>query len=195
MKLRATPETNRAGNPRYLSDWGYNPNMSRLRRLVTTEKIFFVTCNALPELASLTDAERSLFLTCLGKARQRLSFRLFAYVIMPNHWHALIRPAPRRSISSVMHSIKRNSALVFNRRRQRAGPFWQGRYYESFLRKVRDFHEALDYIHTNPVRDGFVRTPEVWPWSSYRQYAGRERSQLSVDLLVLPSDPDFRLWG
>lgn len=167
--------------------------MSRLRRLETREKIFFVTCNLLPRVARLDRAERTRFLQVLKSVRRRLGFRLFAYVAMPSHWHALIQPAPQQSISSVLHSIKRNSALLLNRRRQTTGPLWQRRFFDSFLRKVRDFHEALDYIHSNPVRDGFVRLPEAWAWSSYCQYFGEGSWELSVDPLVLPLDLDHSL--
>ena len=129
----------------------------------------------------------------IGESRQRLRFRLMAYVVMPNHWHALILPAPGQSISDILHDIKRVSALRFNRRRRRSGPFWQSRYFDSFMRTVQDYRDTLEYIHSNPVRDGFVRDHARWPWSSYRQYLGEVGSVLPIDHLELPLDPKHRL--
>ena len=61
------------------------------------------------------------------------------------------------------------------------------------MRKVRDVGEALDYIHTNPVRDGFVSDAALWPWSSYRQIVLGGEPLLSVDRLELPLDPNQRI--
>ncbi|MFQ5663014.1 MAG: transposase [Terriglobia bacterium] len=167
--------------------------MSRLRRLETTGKIFFVTCNVGKDVNSLSPPERDLLLTTIGQARQRLHFRLFAYVVMPNHWHALILPAPEQTIGAVMHTIKRTSALHLNSRRGTTGSLWQARFFDRFLRRVKDFNEAVDYIHTNPVRDGFTSEPGSWPWSSYGGFAGRQQLLLPVDRINLPLDATQRI--
>jgi len=167
--------------------------VSRLRRLETTGKVFFVTCNLAHGVESLSPAERSLLLTVIDKARQRLRFRLFGYVVMPNHWHALVLPAPGRTIGSAMHAIKRNSALELNQRRATTGRVWQGRFFDRFVRKVKDFREALEYIHSNPVRDGFVHEPAAWSWSSYGHYSGCGKTQIRVDRIELPMDEKQRL--
>ena len=160
--------------------------MSRLRRLETTGKIFFVTCNVAQGVESLSPPERNLLLKAISEARQRLHFLLFAYVVMPNHWHGLILPAPRQTIGAVLHAIKRTSALRVNRRRGTTGSLWQARFFEGFLRRVRDFSEAVAYIHTNPVRDGFTSELTSWPWSSYGDFTGRKESALPVDSINLP---------
>lgn len=167
--------------------------MSRLRRLETTNKIFFVTCDVHKGATPLSAPERDLFLTALAETRGRLKFRLLAYVVMPNHWHALILPAPEQTISDAMHAIKRLSALRINKRRKTSGMLWQARFYDSFMRKVKDFRETLEYIHTNPVRDGFVSDAARWPWSSYKQLLTGRGSYLPVDYLELPLDLNHRL--
>lgn len=167
--------------------------MSRLRRLETTGKIFFVTCNVAKSVKPLSAAERDLLLIIIGETRQRLHFRLFAYVVMPSHWHALILPAQGQTISAVMHAIKRNSALQINSHRGKTGSLWQARFFDRFLRRVADFHEAVTYIHTNPVRDSFTSELVSWPWSSYGNFVGARGSSLTVDRIELPADESQRI--
>lgn len=112
---------------------------------------------------------------------------------MPTHWHGLILPAPEQTISDIMHSIKRLSALELNRRRGTTGAFWQRRFFDSFVRRVGDVHDTIEYIHTNPVRDGFVSDAARWPWSSFPQFLGRTDLQLVADVLELPLDPKHRV--
>ena len=167
--------------------------MSRLRRLEITGKIFFITCNVKQKTKTLSPNERTLLLRVTGDLRVRWGFRLFAYGVLPSHWHALIEPAPQHTISGVLHEIKRVSALQINRRRGATGPLWQARFYDRFLRRARDFRETFAYIHANPVRDGFVRHPGAWPWSSYRCYFGGGACLLAVDPIDVPLDDRARI--
>jgi putative transposase len=167
--------------------------MSRLRRLALTGRIFFVTCNVAKGVRPLSPSERNLFLGIFEARRQRLGFRLFAYVVMPTHWHGLILPAHEQTISDIIHSVKRTSAVELNQRRRTTGAFWQRRFFDSFMRKVRDYHDTIEYIHTNPVRDGLVSHAAQWPWSSFRQFLGRVNPKLVADVLELPLDPEYRL--
>jgi REP element-mobilizing transposase RayT len=112
---------------------------------------------------------------------------------MPTHWYGLILPAPEQTISDIMHSIKRTSAVELNQRRRTTGAFRQRRFFDSFMRKVQDYRDTIVCIHTNPVRDGLVSDAAHWPWSSLRQFLGREDLRLVADVLELPLDPEHRL--
>ena len=91
--------------------------------------------------------------------------KLSAWVVMPNHVHALL--FPYEELSHVLLVIKRASACRANRLLERAGQaFWQD---ESFDHWVRDTHERnriIRYIEADPVAAGFVAAPEEWRWSS-----------------------------
>ena len=91
--------------------------------------------------------------------------KLSAWVVMPNHVHALL--FPYEELSHVMLVIKSASARRANRLLERPGQrFWQD---ESFDRWVRDGHERnriIRYIEANPVEPGLVAAPEDWRWSS-----------------------------
>ncbi len=47
------------------------------------------------------------------------------------------------------------------------GPFWQPKYFDNIMRRVRDFWAKLEYIHNNPVAAGLVANAGDWRWSSY----------------------------
>ena len=79
--------------------------MSRLRRIEDTDRIFFITTNLDPGAAPLAPAERGIVLDWLGKVRVRHRFLLLAYVVMPNHAHALLAVVPG-SLQKIMHGWK-----------------------------------------------------------------------------------------
>ncbi len=109
--------------------------------------------------------------TLIESEQQWKLYTLSAWVVMPNHVHALLRPVEK--LSKVMLVIKSASARRANRLLDRSGQrFWQD---ESFDRWVRDGHERnqiIRYIEWNPVKAALVAEPENWPWSS----ASRPRS-------------------
>jgi hypothetical protein len=67
--------------------------MSNVHRLLTTDRIFFVPVNLRWAFAPLADEEFWLVAKAMDRSRRRLGFLLCGHVLMPNHWHALIRAA------------------------------------------------------------------------------------------------------
>ncbi|MBZ5515177.1 MAG: transposase [Acidobacteriia bacterium] len=167
--------------------------MSRLRRLLVSGKIFFVTCNVLRTRRALTEKEFEILAGVFNRIRQRRRFLLSGYVFMSDHWHGLIHPAPGDTLPRLMGALKIASSRAINRRRRAQGEFWQLRYFDRAIRTVKEYRHALDYMHLNPVKKGLAGKPEDWPWSSFHSYGGPGPVRLRVDLLNLPADEDFRL--
>ena len=138
-------------------------------------------------------------------ARRTTPFDLWAYVIMPDHVHLVIRPARGVSVSAILKQIKQPVAVAalrhvkthaasFLQRMLDVQPggrqshrFWQrGGGYDRNLRSVRDVHEKIAYIHANPVRRGLVEHPRQWPWSSWRAWHEPADTPLRVDRDSLP---------
>ncbi|MBI4327600.1 MAG: 4-hydroxyproline epimerase [Chloroflexi bacterium] len=94
-------------------------------------------------------------------------YRLFAWVVMPNHVHALLEVL-NTPLARILHSWKAYSALEANRLLQRRGRFWQVEYFDRYIRDVAHFRRAIRYIENNPVKAGLATAPEQWPWSSAR---------------------------
>jgi putative transposase len=92
-------------------------------------------------------------------------YRLHAWVILPNHVHAIIEPVG--ALSDVMHWLKGRTARKANRILRRSGqPFWQSESFDRWIRDESEFYQFKDYIETNPVRAGLASRPEDWGWSS-----------------------------
>ncbi len=163
--------------------------MSRIHRLRTSDRIFFVTANLSRGLGPLANHEYSLLLGALAESRRKLRFLLHGYVLMPDHWHALIWTAYPLTISQAVKDIKWNSARALNRSRGLSGTVWQHQFWDRFVRHAREFDDRLTYMHLNPVRNGLVAKPEDWPWSSYNNFAPNAtrvaESPIQIDYISL----------
>jgi putative transposase len=98
-------------------------------------------------------------------------YKLFAYVVMPNHVHLLHEPLV--PLARVTRGIKGVSARDANATLDRVGkPFWQHESFDHWIRNGAELERIVFYIENNPVKAGFVKQADDWPWSS----ASRDRS-------------------
>jgi putative DNA methylase len=95
-------------------------------------------------------------------------YKLQAWVVMPNHVHALLTPGEGEELGQILHSWKSYTAKESNKLLGRAGDFWQSETFDRFIRNEEHYRNAIAYIENNPVRAGLCKKPEDWPWSSAR---------------------------
>jgi putative transposase len=111
-----------------------------------------------PEIAN--SVERTIF-----RGADLGHYTLFAYVIMPNHVHALLQPEV--SVARLTGTTKGVSARDANARLGRAGkPFWGEESFDHWVRSSWEFDRIRQYIEWNPVKTGLAARPEDWRWSS-----------------------------
>lgn len=90
-----------------------------------------------------------------------------AWVIMPDHFHALLSLTGRVSLGEVMNRLKGRSARAINARLGRAGPFWQRSFHDHALRAEEDRLAIARYVVANPLRAGLVERLGDYPhWDS-----------------------------
>ncbi len=168
--------------------------MSRLRRLVLSDRFFFITCRVHRLRGKLREGELSVLAKVLRERREVHRFLLTAWVFLPDHWHAIIFPRSPLTISRVMESLKVSATRLINAGRAERGVLLQGRFFDRALRTVKEYNEQVEYIHLNPVKAGLVERPEDWKWSSVHDYTGSVRapsgtgSPIPVDRILLPSE-------
>jgi putative transposase len=172
--------------------------VSRLRRLVLSDRYFFVTCNLRPRRNRLGEADFECLAAVINARRALHGFHLTAWVFLPDHWHAIIYPRYPLTISRVMESIKVSSNSLLNTARRQQGQIWQPRFFDRALRTVKEYFEKVEYIHQNPVRRGLVRRAEDWPWSSIHEYGPLPMQNdiptaLRIDRVSLPANPRTRI--
>jgi len=127
---------------------------------------------------------RKYLVDAINAARIKYQFDIWAYVIMPDHFHVLIFPRLEEySISDILKSIKQPVArrTINYLRQNKPGilkhletglekpkyRFWQdGGGYDRNIRNSTELSEYIDYIHENPVKAGLVDNSVGWYWSS-----------------------------
>ena len=96
-------------------------------------------------------------------------YHLAAWVIMPNHVHALVHvDQPLARIVQAWKSIssKRLNCLLGRQGLGRQGARWQSDYWDRYIRDEEHFRAVKNYIEQNPVAAGLVPTSGLWRWSS-----------------------------
>lgn len=95
-----------------------------------------------------------------------VKYTLIAWVIMPNHFHILLRPFEGVLLEKIIHSIKSFSAQKANKLLGRTGKFWQEEYFDRYIRDAKHFAATVKYIEMNPVKANLCAAPEDWPFGS-----------------------------
>jgi REP element-mobilizing transposase RayT len=97
-------------------------------------------------------------------------YKLYAWVIMPNHIHLLLTPKIGYSLSKVVHSCKSYSASMANKILERSGKFWFPESFDRFIRNYEHFENTFTYIEQNPVKAKLCEKSSDWRFSSaYRR--------------------------
>jgi REP element-mobilizing transposase RayT len=193
LLLLLAPRGNKTARLRFIVVGATIRRMSRLRRLLISDKIFFITCNVLQSRLPFIDADFVCHADAIRGVRTRRNFLFTGFVFMPDHWHALVAPDHGDTLPNMVDAVKVAGTRRVNARRGLRGPLWQPRYYDEIIGTVKQYHETLDYMHFNPVRRGLVLKPDDWPWSSFRSYGGSGDVPLEVDRLNLPADRSTRM--
>jgi len=146
--------------------------MSRPLRIQYAGAIYHLTSrgNAHADIF-LDDTDREIFLAALAVVVERFSWRVYAYCLMGNHYH-LLAETPQPNLSRGMRWLNGVYTQRFNRRHERAGHIFQGRFKAILVERDSYPLELARYIVLNPVRAGATRAPDAWRWSSYRATAG-----------------------
>lgn len=125
------------------------------------------------------DADRHLFAGLLEEHGPGLGCSVHAYVVMTNHVHILLSPRSSLAASLLMKRIGQSYAQHFNRKYQRNGALWEGRFRSCLVDDPSYLMRCYRYIEMNPVRAGLSRSAESYLWSSYRANAFGGRTWLS----------------
>jgi putative transposase len=155
--------------------------------------------NRLPLLKK--DRTRLWVIDAMAETRRRMNLSLWAYVIMPEHVHLLLRP--RRSdyeIRLIVACLKRSVSESAKRFLEASGNeawlsrltvrypsrsvfrFWQaGGGFDRNIFHERSVPAIIDYIHANPIRRGLVDSATDWPWSSARFWDGHKDPPIEMD--------------
>jgi len=139
----------------------------------------------------LDDEDRRAFLRALAESIGRFHWICHAYCLMDNHYHLVIE-TPQPTLSRGMRQLNGVYTQRFNRRHERIGHLFQGRFKAILAERDAYLLELSRYVVLNPVRAGMVESPDRWPWSSYAATAGLASAPawLSVEWLLRQFAPE-----
>lgn len=107
------------------------------------------------------------YLSDLDEIAAASGCHLHAFVLMTNHVHLLVTPTGTNGVSKLVQGLGRRYVAYVNRKYERSGTLWEGRYKASLVAQDQYFLACMRYIEMNPVRAGMVEHPGDYPWSSY----------------------------
>jgi len=128
------------------------------------------------------------FLALLREARERFEVELYAYCLMPNHFHLVVRVASLAAISAYMHYVQCLHACDLRRcdRSRGHGHIFQRRYWNKPVEGSGYLMTVMKYVEANPVRAGLTDWAHKWEWSSMWDRVTGERDLLHPSPVRLP---------
>jgi putative transposase len=138
----------------------------RLYRLSDAPATFFVTKSLQPKKPLLDRDRREVIVSAFAYALEHERVYLRAFVVMPDHWHALFALRDPWTLPKFAHSLMSHVAATTSGHLRFNGVRWQDSYYETRVRTERQFRYIAYYIEQNPVEAGFVEKAEDWDASS-----------------------------
>jgi|SRR5690348_3603220 REP-associated tyrosine transposase len=134
------------------------------------ERIFFVTSVTIGrKLLFRSRLFCELLLDVFGENRCEKRLLLHEFVIMPNHFHAILTPAHDVSLEKVMQCIKGGFSYRAKNELRFGFEIWQPGFTQHRIKDTDDYDAHVDYIWNNPVRARLVLRPQQYPYSSARR--------------------------
>lgn len=129
------------------------------------------------------DEDYDCFLSKLKIYKEISHHQIYAYCLMGNHVHILIKAADE-SLETVFRRIGSSYVYWYNMKYQRTGHLFQDRYRSEAVEDDKYFLTVLRYILRNPVKVGMCSSPSAYEYSSFREYAGQKQGITDIDFAV-----------
>jgi len=129
------------------------------------------------------DKDRRYFLSRLAVILDETQTQCYAYALIPNHFHLLLRTGAT-PLSKVMRRLMTGYAVTFNKRHKRSGHLFQNRYKSIVCEEDAYLLELIRYIHLNPLRARLVKDLkelDKYPWSGHSAIVGHGKNPLIPD--------------
>ncbi|HEX9454582.1 MAG TPA: transposase [Candidatus Binatia bacterium] len=145
---------------------------------------YFFTVKTFGRQSILThERYRTALRQAIAEIRSTHPFDTIAWVLLPDHLHAIWRMPDNDADFSLRWSLIKQrvtrqyddqlAALTQSRMKRREGTLWQRRFWEHTIRDETDLRHHIDYIHYNPVKHGYVTRVLDWPFSTFHRYVSQ----------------------
>ena len=127
------------------------------------------------------------YLFVLGKMKeyaQKYQLAVIAYVLMPNHYHFLVRQDGEHPARYLPQYVFNSYSSAYNILYDHSGTLFEDKYKVEAVQNEKHLLHLCRYIHGNPVKDGMVADPADWEYSNYLEWIGeREGTIYSPDFV------------
>jgi len=148
--------------------------MPRSARKKSSSGIYHVVSRGINKEKVFKDEEDyRVFLEKLEKYKKISGYELYAYCLMSNHIHLLIKEGSE-PLGTAFRRIGASFVYWYNWKYSRVGHLFQDRYKSEAVEKDDYFLTVMRYIHQNPIKAGIIKDIQDYPWSSYREYSLNE---------------------
>lgn len=146
--------------------------MPRHKRKLSETGIYHVMLRGINgKIIFADDEDNKRFIQSVNKARRNGNFLLYAYCLMGNHVHLLIKE--NEKIGKSIKRIAVSFVQWYNKKYDRYGHLFQNRFKSEAVEDDTYLLVVLRYIHQNPVKAGVCQLPIDYNWSSYQEYIKR----------------------
>lgn len=128
------------------------------------------------------------FIDLMAKSKKLCPIKIFAYCLMPNHFHMVLMPSKAEDLSRYMHWLMSSHVRRYHRHYGSSGHIWQGRYKSFIIQEDEHLLMVLKYVEANPIRAGLVKSSKEWLWSSHKDRLNGTYSLLNKSPLSLPDN-------
>jgi putative transposase len=129
------------------------------------------------------------FIEPMKESKTRYPVKIFAYCLMPNHFHMVVMPCRASDLSKWMQWLMTSHVRRYHCHYGTSGHVWQGRYKSFPIQTDSHLITALRYVESNPLRAGLVHSSKEWLWSSCLESLGVRPTALVDEAPVeLPRD-------
>lgn len=119
------------------------------------------------QVVFVADEDYQHYLKIVKRYKEQYDFQVFAYCLMSNHIHLIIKTSAKGNISQIMQAITISHTRYYHHTYQSSGHIWQGRFKSPLISSDGYLLTAMQYVEQNPVRAGISKKPGDYSWSSF----------------------------
>lgn len=166
--------------------------MARETRLHISNALYYVGLHSNYGQLLFHDKRDGLHLyDLLIEGQAKFGYEVFGFCFMDNHIHLALYIS-NQPLSKIIHNLTFRYTRWFNRRHNRHGHLFIGRYKATVVQCEKYLPDLIRYIHLTPVRLGVTNKPEDYLWSSHRVYLGKEKLDwINTNVLLSQFDDSY----
>jgi REP element-mobilizing transposase RayT len=150
--------------------------------------LHLVACNCFQKQPKLGEEKhRDVFVRLMEELRVKFRFAIVGYVVMPDHFRLLMREPEIDTAANAVEMLEARYRRRYNTSARSDEQVWERRSSDAHILGADAIAATLASMHAEPVKACLVATPEEWPWSSARAYAGLPEGVVTVERVSTPA--------